>query len=169
MKQILFVNGSPNRNGNTVEMAHRLLSGKGYETLHLVDYKIYPLGQSFAHCILSITRFILWGNLLLTTSLMKSCKKITVADILVMGSPVYWHSMTGQFRTLFDRIYESPYKHQLRGKALYFIFQGAAPSSAMLEAGNYTMGIFCRLFGLDYKGMATNTREAERLGTNLLK
>ena len=48
MKQILFVNGSPNRNGNTVEMAHRLLSGKGYETLHLVDYKIYPLGQSFA-------------------------------------------------------------------------------------------------------------------------
>ena len=152
MKQILFVNGSPNRNGNTVEKAHRLLSGKGYETLHLVDYKIYPLGQSFAD-----------------DQFDEVMQKITVADILVMGSPVYWHSMTGQFRTLFDRIYESPYKHQLRGKALYFIFQGAAPSSAMLEAGNYTMGIFCRLFGLDYKGMATNTREAERLGTNLLK
>ena len=133
-------------------MAHRLLSGKGYETLHLVDYKIYPLGQSFAD-----------------DQFDEVMQKITVADILVMGSPVYWHSMTGQFRTLFDRIYESPYKHQLRGKALYFIFQGAAPSSAMLEAGNYTMGIFCRLFGLDYKGMATNTREAERLGTNLLK
>ena len=123
MKQILFVNGSPNRNGNTVEMAHRLLSGKGYETLHLVDYKIHPLG----------------------------------------------HSMTGLFRTLFDRIYESSYKHQLSGKDLYFIFQGAAPSSAMLEAGSYTMGIFCRLFGLSYKGMATDLREAERLGTNLLK
>ena len=96
-------------------------------------------------------------------------QKITAADILVMGSPVYWHSMTGQFRTLLDRIYESSYKHQLRGKNLYFIFQGAGPSSAMLEAGNYTMEIFCRLFGLNYKGMATGLREAERLGTNLLK
>ena len=37
----------------------------------------------------------------------------------------------------------------------------------MLEAGSYTMGIFCRLFGLNYKGMATNMREAEKLGTNL--
>ena len=152
MKQILFVNGSPNRNGNTVEMAHRLLSGTGYGTLHLVDYKIYPLGQSFAD-----------------DQFDEVMQKITTADILVMGSPVYWHSMTGQFRTLLDRIYESPYKHQLSGKDLYFIFQGAAPSSAMLEAGNYTMGIFCRLFGLKYKGMATDLREAERLGTNLLK
>ena len=91
------------------------------------------------------------------------------ADILVMGSPVYWHSMTGQFRTLLDRIYESSYKHRLKGKDLYFIFQGAAPSSAMLEAGNYTMEIFCRLFGLNYKGMVANMKEAERLGTNLLK
>ena len=152
MEQILFVNGSPNRNGNTMEMAHRLLPGKGYETLHLVDYKIYPLGQSFAD-----------------DQFDEVMQKITDADILVMGSPVYWHSMTGQFRTLLDRIYESPYRHRLSGKDLYFIFQGAAPSSAMLEAGSYTMGIFCRLFSLNYKGMATNMREAEKLGTNLLK
>ena len=152
MEQILCVNGSPNRNGNTVEMAHRLLSGKGYETLHLVDYKIYPLGQSFAD-----------------DQFDEVMQKIVAANILVMGSPVYWHSMTGQFRTLLDRIYESPYKHQLKGKDLYFIFQGAAPSPTMLEAGNYTMGIFCRLFGLNYEGMATNMREAERLGTSLLK
>lgn len=152
MKKILFINGSPNRNGNTVRMAHRLLSDNGYETLHLVDYKIYPLGQSFAD-----------------DQFEEVMQMITNADVLVMGSPVYWHSMTGQFRTLLDRIYESSYKHRLKGKNLYFIFQGAAPSSVMLEAGNYTMGIFCRLFGLNYKGMATDLREAERLGTNLLK
>jgi len=152
MKQILFVNGSPNRNGHTVAMAHRLLANIGYETLHLVDYKIYPLGQSFVD-----------------DQFEEVMQKIIDADIIVMGSPVYWHSMTGQFRTLLDRIYESPCKHRLKGKDLYFIFQGAGPSAAMLEAGDYTMGIFCRLFGLNYKGMATNLREAERLGTNLLK
>lgn len=150
MKRILFVNGSPNHNGHTAAMAKRLIAGKEYETLDLIDYKIYPLGQSFEDDQFEAV-----------------IQKMLEADVLVMGSPVYWHSMTGQFRTLLDRIYESPLKHQLRGKELYFLFQGAGPSSAMLEAGNYTMGIFCRLFGLQYRGMATSVREAEKLGTNL--
>lgn len=150
MKHVLFINGSPNRNGNTAAMAKRMLAGKEYKTLNLIDYKIYPLGQSF-------------DDDQFETVMQKTLE----ADTLIMGSPVYWHSMTGQFRTLLDRIYESPLKHQLKGKDLYFIFQGAGPSSTMLEAGNYTMNIFCRLFGLHYQGMATNEREVEKLGMNL--
>lgn len=150
MKRILFINGSPNGNGHTAAMAKRLLAGKEYETLNLIDYKIYPLGQSFEDDQFEAV-----------------IQKMLEADVLVMGSPVYWHSMTGQFRILLDRIYESSLKHQLRGKDLYFLFQGAGPSSAMLEAGNYTMGIFCHLFGLQYRGMATSVREAEKLGINL--
>lgn len=150
MKRILFINGSPNRSGNTVAMAKRMLAGKEYETLNLVDYKIYPLGQFFND-----------------DQFDEVVQQMSEADVLVMGSPVYWHSMTGQFRTLLDRIYESPLKRRLKGKELYFIFQGAGPSSAMLEAGNYTMSIFCRLFGLQYRGMATSIREVEKLGTNL--
>lgn len=150
MKQILFINGSPNRNGNTAAMAKSMLTDKEYETLNLVDYKIYPLGQHFDDDQFS-----------------EVMQRMLKADVLVMGSPVYWHSMTGQFRTLLDRIYETPLKHKLKNKDLYFIFQGAGPSSAMLEAGNYTMDIFCRLFGLRYHGMATSRNEAERLGINL--
>lgn len=75
--------------------------------------------------------------------------------------------MTGQFRTLLDHIYETPLKHRLSGKELYFIFQGAAPSTAMLEAGNCTMNIFCRLFGLHYRGMVSHRSEAEKLRITL--
>lgn len=32
---ILFINGSPNRKGNTAALAESLLRGKDYETLHL--------------------------------------------------------------------------------------------------------------------------------------
>lgn len=151
MKQILFINGSPNKNGNTVAMAHKMLSGKDYDTLHLVDYKIYPLGQDFSD-----------------DQFDDVMRRMTNADILVMGSPVYWHSMTGQFRTLLDRIYASPRNQDLESKELYFIFQGAAPSSSMLEAGNYTMGIFCRLFKLHYRGMVTKMNESDEVGKNLL-
>ena len=35
---ILFINGSPNKDGNTVKLADILLEGKEYNALHLVDY-----------------------------------------------------------------------------------------------------------------------------------
>ena len=45
---ILFINGSPNKNGNTAKLAETLMSGKEYQTLNLVDYKVYGYGQIFA-------------------------------------------------------------------------------------------------------------------------
>ena len=41
---ILFINGSPNKDGNTAKLAKELLEGKDYETLNLIDYKIYAYG-----------------------------------------------------------------------------------------------------------------------------
>lgn len=148
--KILFINGSPNKHGNTAALAERLLEGKDYQTLNLIDYKVYPLGKSYAD-----------------DQFEDVIDAIVAADVIVMGSPVYWHSMTGQFRTLLDRIYESQKKRMLAGKTLFFIFQGAGPSATMLEAGNYTMGIFCRLLGLTYGGMITNLAEAGRLRNKL--
>lgn len=34
----LFINGSPNPNGNTTALAAELLKGKNYESLNLTDY-----------------------------------------------------------------------------------------------------------------------------------
>lgn len=144
MTKILFVNGSPNKDGNTASIARKMLDGCDYDVVNLTDYKIYPLGQTYGD-----------------DEFDEVMRKMTEADVLIMGSPVYWHSMTGQFRTLLDRIYESPMKHQLHGKKLHFIFQGAGPSKEMLDAGNYTMSVFCRLFGLHYTGMTTSMTEAK--------
>ena len=43
---ILFINDTPNRNGNTAALAKVLLEGKGYETLLLTDYRINMYGQT---------------------------------------------------------------------------------------------------------------------------
>ncbi len=48
MGKILFINGSPNKSGNTAALAKALLHGVTYETLNLTDYKVYSYGQSFA-------------------------------------------------------------------------------------------------------------------------
>ena len=44
---ILFVNGSPNRTGNTAKLAEQFLRGNEYTTLSLTDYKVYSYGQNF--------------------------------------------------------------------------------------------------------------------------
>lgn len=44
---ILFMNASPNKEGNTVRLAKELLSNVKYETLNLIDYKIYAYGQKY--------------------------------------------------------------------------------------------------------------------------
>lgn len=46
---------------------------------------------------------------------------------------------------------------------LYFVFQGAAPEKWMLDAGEYTMKRFASLYGMEYMGIATNSKEAEDL------
>ena len=43
---ILFINGSPNKNGNTAALAAELLKGHKYETLNLTDYTIGAYGQN---------------------------------------------------------------------------------------------------------------------------
>lgn len=45
---VLFINGSPNKNGNTTELANTLMDGKDYRTLHLMNYKMYGYQQTKA-------------------------------------------------------------------------------------------------------------------------
>lgn len=85
---ILLINGSPNKNGNTVKLAGALLEGKEYDTLHLVDYKIYSYGQEYED-----------------DQFMEVIEKMKQADMIVLGSPLYWHSMSGSVRNLLDRSY----------------------------------------------------------------
>ena len=148
--KILFINGSPNPNGNTARLAAALLKDQNYETLNLTDYTIGAYGQSLP------------GDGL--EQVIAAMKK---ADIIVMGSPVYWHNICGSVRNVLDRFYGKVESGALHGRKLYFVFQGAAPEKWMLEAGDYTMNRFAALYGMTYGGMATNQREAQTLAKRL--
>ncbi len=47
--KILFINGSPNENGNTAHLASILLNGKEYETLNLTNFTIGSYGQTLPY------------------------------------------------------------------------------------------------------------------------
>lgn len=147
---ILFINGSPNKEGNTARLATELLKNESYETLNLIDYRINVYGQDLP------------GD-----RLDDVLEHIEAADVIVIGSPVYWHNICGSVRNLLDRFYGKVEEGSLSGKKLYFIFQGAAPEKWMIEAGEYTMKRFAKLYGLTYMGMAKNAKEAVTLAASL--
>lgn len=147
---IVFINGSPNRNGNTAGLAKELLKGRDYETLNLTDYRIGSYGQEFPDDQL--------GGVI---------AKIKESEVIVIGSPLYWHNICGSVRNMLDRFYGLVEEGALSGKELYFLFQGAAPEKWMMEAGEYTMKRFAGLYGIKYAGMATNRSEAGRLSEKL--
>lgn len=150
MNHILFINGSPNKNGNTASLAKTLLKGKSYDTLDLVDLKIYSYGQHFDD-----------------DQYQEVIRAISSHDVIVIGSPMYWHSMSGAIRNVLDRAYGIVSNGQFQGKKLFFLFQGAAPTQEQLAAGEYTMSRFAAMYGLEYQGMASSKLEAEMLAAKL--
>ena len=147
---ILFINGSPNSNGNTAALAKELLQGKEYETLNLTDYRIGSYGQNFED-----------------DELDQVIAKMKQAEVIVIGSPLYWHNICGAVRNVLDRFYGLVQQNELSGKKMYFLFQGAAPEKWMMEAGEYTMRRFAGLYGMTYIGMATDRSEAQRMSAKL--
>ena len=147
---ILFINGSPNENGNTAALVAELLKSKEYKTLNLTGYTIGAYGQNLP-C----------DGLDTVINTMKQ------ADTIVIGSPLYWHNICDSIRNVLDRFYGKVESGELSGRKLYFVFQGAAPEKWMLEAGEYTMKRFAALYGMTYGGMATNKAEAAKLNKNL--
>lgn len=147
---ILFINGSPNRDGNTARLARELIGEQPYEQLNLAEHKVYGYGQSYDdddfEAVLS---------------------RIKEADTLVVGSPVYWHNLSGMLRNLLDRFYGPVREGSMSAKKLYFVFQGGAPTREMLDWGEYTMKRFAALYGMAYGGMVNNDSEARALSKAL--
>ena len=144
LMNILFVNGSPEKHGNTAKLAEELLKGKEYTTLNLTDYVIGSYGQNLEN-----------------DGLETVISEMDKADVIIIGSPVYWHNICGSVRNVLDRFYGKVDNGAFEGKTMYFIFQGAAPEKWMLEAGEYTMKRFAGLYGMNYGGMITDMSSAQ--------
>ena len=55
--KILFVNGSPNKNGNTAKIAGALLKKQKFETLNLVDY-LFTIKKAVAVVTMPLVAFL---------------------------------------------------------------------------------------------------------------
>lgn len=151
MSKYLFINGSANRNGRTARMAAGLLKGHEYQTLDLVDMSIAQYGQKIEN-----------------DQFMEVIDAMRQADVVVMGSPVYWHTMGGLLKTVLDRLYELYGTDPgMSGKQLALIFQGAAPTKLSIENTVYIFERVAVVMGMEFAGAATNESELKDLRAKL--
>lgn len=101
MKKVLAINGSPRKNGNTSALIQQFIEGAKQNTSNIEEV--------FAHTLdLSYCTGCLRCNILKRCSITNDVwpafsQKILEADVLVFGSPVYFHHVTAQMKKIIDR------------------------------------------------------------------
>ena len=108
--RILFINASQRQNGNTARVSQRIITAP-HQQLNLVDYKIYQIGQNYPD-----------------DQFAQVAEQIQQASYLIIGTPVYWHAMSGYLKVLLERLSQMDHPEMLRGKRISVFVQGADPS-----------------------------------------
>ncbi len=114
-KRILVFKGSPRENGNSSCLADRAAdgaraAGAEVETFSLHRMDIRPCdGCDTCHQT---------GVCVLKDDMQTLYSKLTLADAIIISSPIYWFTMSAQTKLFIDRWYalEGPQGNTLRGK-----------------------------------------------------
>lgn len=143
----VFLNASQNRNGNTSNLAKKVFGNSSYKQINLADYHIPQVGE---------------GN----GDFKKVWDQLKDADVIVIGTPVYWSNMSGYLKTFIDHL---EVNNDLKGSDLYVLVQGA--DSNQTRAINATYGTLNRVsirLGLNFVGIAQTDRQANTLHNKMI-
>ncbi|GHV98519.1 hypothetical protein lacNasYZ03_00330 [Lactobacillus nasalidis] len=111
--KIVFINASENANGTTARMGRKLLQGKDYQEVDLSELKIYQLSQRFSD-----------------DQFDQVLQAIDKADTIVLGAPIYWHSISGYAKVFFERLSRDS-GGILPGKKFGVFIHGSEPSDSI--------------------------------------
>lgn len=149
MAKILFINASENKNGNTASLGEKLIADQDAEKLDLIDYKIYQIGQNYPD-----------------DQFEKVYAKMAASETIILGTPVYWHDMSGYLKTLIERISQCQGSNELAGKKMALIIQGAFPMDGVKSVSKVISG-FCKNGSMTYLGHASNSLGISKLQRKL--
>jgi multimeric flavodoxin WrbA len=178
MKQfILFINGSPRKNGRTVNYLKEVMKGAKKEgakvkLIHLIDFKILPCLGCY-----SVSPEKCTFPCVQKDDMQEIYKLILKADGMVLGSPAYWFSVTGLMKNFIDRLTSLEQKDLLDGKIVGCV--ACAQESGGDEVSNYLISTFNEMGCIippfaspffDESGKGTwQKKDLEILGRNIVR
>lgn len=120
---ILILNGSMRKNGNTARLVQSFADGavqnNNVEIVYVADYNVNP-------CIGCNSCFVREGNnCFQDDDMVKIYEKLRNADIVVIASPVYFYGISAQLKAIVDRLH-TPMRNTFHIKKLGLLLVGAA-------------------------------------------
>jgi multimeric flavodoxin WrbA len=102
----LAINGSPRKNWNTAMLLANALSGcsaEGAETdmVHLYEYRYQGCTSCFSCKRIGGKSY---GRCSMKDELTTILDRASEADVLLLGSPIYFHTETGEMRSFMERL-----------------------------------------------------------------
>lgn len=146
MNKILFMNASPNKNGSTVNIANMLLKDSSYDVMEMSNYNVSQ-----------------YGAIRDNDQIKDMLNIIKDYDTLVIGTPVYFYTVSGILKTFIDRLYLLDEAECLKGKKLYFFAQGYAPDEETEKTINYLITKMANLFKIELKALVVDNSEGQRI------
>jgi multimeric flavodoxin WrbA len=124
---ILAINGSPNRNGNTALLLRAVLDAAGEEGVEgrLIQVMDAVKGQKMPFCVAcsSPCKEACHDK---DTGLKDACDALEAAAAVVLGSPVYFGTVSAQLKALWDKTRAIRTRRSLVGKPAAAVSVGAA-------------------------------------------
>ena len=116
---VLVINGSPRAKGNSDLLCDEFIrgaaeSGNRVEKISLREKEIYPCKACY-YCFKT-------GSCVQKDGMAEILEKVEAADVLVLASPTYFLTMSGQMKVFIDRLL--PKWQGLGGKEVYVIVTG---------------------------------------------
>jgi multimeric flavodoxin WrbA len=154
----IAVNGSPRKSWNTASLLDHALAGAakdGAETelVHLYDLDFKGCASCFACKKIGGKSY---GRCAIKDGLTPILKKASEADVLILGTPIYFSSETGEMRSFMERLlfpfstYTPGYASIFPGKlqvGLVYTMNIAEKDLAARNYGAASQGVLSRVFG----------------------
>jgi len=168
---ILAINGSPRKNRNTATLLNKALEGAASqgattELIHLYDLNYKGCISCFACKLIGGKSY---GKCAYQDDLSPVLEKINNADAVILGSPIYFGNVTGEMRSLMERmlfqnvIYDENYSSLVSKKKPIGLIYTMNIKEDMLKEWGYDKifianeSIMKRTFGASESLLSTNT------------
>lgn len=150
MSKIIFMNSSPNKNGNTFRIGEELLKNIDHDILQMSDYKISQYGKVYQD-----------------DQINEIFKELENKDTIVIGTPIYWYTVGGILKTFIDRLYLLPEAKILRGKKLYLFAQGSGPDDKTKRTIEYLATRVADLMEMNLKSVVVDSSDGNKILNNI--
>ena len=131
MSNIVIIQGSPHKNGNTARLVQAFTDGLSPEH-HVTIINAAELHINY--CIGCNSCFTREGNRCFQQDDMQKIMPVLAeADVLVFASPVYFYGISAQLKTLLDRLH-TPLRNSFKAKKTALLLVGAASLPELFDS-----------------------------------